>query len=393
MQLQAGQNTALTRTSLVARIAVGPGGTPLVLDASAYLLGASGKVQDDSGMAFYGQPRVAGGAVVCDAKAKSFALDLARLPAAIERVALTLTIEQAQARRQSFGQLTEVTLALEGDAESHHFTLPCAGMSEAAVILGECYRRESTWKFRALGQGFNGGLGPLAKHFGVEISDDPETAAAPAAAPPPPPAPPKPAVSLSKITLEKRTPISLDKQGASFGEISVNLNWTRQNVGGGWLKKGSGGIDLDLACLIELRDGSKHVIQALGKGFGHYDAPPWVQLMGDDRTGDAGDGENLRINGGRWDQIQRILVFAFIYEGTPNWATANAVVTLKAPGQPELIARLDSHNDRLSTCAIALLENEGGRIRVTKLVDYFKGHREVDQAHSFGIRWGGPGSK
>jgi len=398
MQLQAGQNTALTQTRLTARISASPGSTPLVLDASAYLLTASGKVQDDSGMAFYGQPSVAGGAVVCDAKARSFALDLARLPASIERVAITLTIEQARARRQSFGQLSEVTLALEGDAEAHHFTLPCAGMSEAAVILGECYRRETAWKFRALGQGFNGGLGPLARHFGVEISDDPETAAAPAptpapapvAAPVPPPAAP---VSLNKITLEKRQPISLEKPRSGFGEMVVNLNWTRQKEAkpGGWGglfgKGGSGGIDLDLGCMYELTDGAKGVVQALGNGFGRFDAAPYIQLMGDDRTGMATEGENLRINGAQWEQLRRIVVFAFIYEGVPNWAAANAIVTVKAPGQPELTVRLDSHSDRDGMCAIALIDNDAGRIRVTKLVDYFQGHAQLDQAHGFGFRW------
>lgn len=401
MQLQAGQNTGLSQTRLTARISFNPTSTPLVLDASAYLLTASGKVQDDSGMAFYGQPSVAGGAVVCDAQARSFALDLARLPAHIDKVALTLTIEQAKARRQSFGQLSEVTLTLDGDAEPHRFTLACAGMSEAAVILGECYRREGAWKFRALGQGFNGGLGPLARHFGVEISDDPETTAAPAPAPapipPPPPPPPAPPISLNKITLEKRQPISLEKPRSGFGEMLVNLNWTRQTEGnakgkaGGWGglfgKGGSGAIDLDLGCMVELADGSKGVVQALGNTFGRFDTAPYMQLMGDDRTGAASDGENLRINGAHWDKVRRLVVYAYIYEGTPNWAAANAVVTIKAPGQPELTVHLDSHSDRETMCAIALIDNDGGRIRVTKLVDYYQGHAQLDEAHGFGFRW------
>jgi tellurite resistance protein TerA len=109
--------------------------------------------------------------------------------------------------------------------------------------------------------------------------------------------------------------------------------------------------------------------------------------MGDDRTGMATEGENLRINGAQWEQLRRIVVFAFIYEGVPNWAAANAIVTVKAPGQPELTVRLDSHSDRDGMCAIALIDNDAGRIRVTKLVDYFQGHAQLDQAHGFGFRW------
>lgn len=195
---------------------------------------------------------------------------------------------------------------------------------------------------------------------------------------------------LQKITLEKSRPVSLDKRGGSFGEILVNLNWSRRPAAGTrWnpFRQAAGGIDLDLGCMYEQHSGDKAVIQALGNRFGRFDAAPWVQLMGDDRTGAGADGENLRINGARWADFKRILLFAFIYEGVPNWAAADAVVTLKALEQPELTVRLDSHSDRQGMCAIALLENDGGRLRVTKLVDYFAGHPDADRAHGFGFRW------
>jgi tellurite resistance protein TerA len=139
--------------------------------------------------------------------------------------------------------------------------------------------------------------------------------------------------------------------------------------------------------MFELHNGDKGVIQALGNNFGNFNDWPWVHLMGDDRTGAVTEGENLRINGAHWADFKRILLFAFIYEGVPNWASADAVVTLKSPGQPELAVKLDSHSDRQTMCAVALLENDGGRIRVSKLVDYYTGHPEMDQAHNFGFRW------
>ena len=399
-QLQSGQNTALTQHRFTAAVSWSPASTPLVLDASAYLLVASGKVASDAGFLFYGQASVAGGAATLDAGAARFSVDLAALPPATERMALALTIEQGVRRGQRFDQLGEVTLTLSGDAEPIAYTLDTRSMQETAVILGEFYKRNDAWKFRAVGQGFHGGLGPLASHFGVEIADDPDRAA-PAAPPPatplppPPPPPPPPAASappvqLNKITLEKKKPVSLDKGGGSFGEIVVNLNWSRKPPGGagGWNPfKKDAAIDLDLGCMFEHRDGGKLVIQALGNNFGGFDAPPWVQLMGDDRTGAVSAGENLRINGAHWAEFKRILIFAFIYEGVPNWAAADAVVTLKSPGQPELAVRLDSPSTGQGMCAVALLENDDGRIRVSKLVDYFGGHKQVDEAHGFGFRW------
>ena len=194
---------------------------------------------------------------------------------------------------------------------------------------------------------------------------------------------------LTKVTLEKLRPVSLDKGSGSFGEILVNLNWSRRPQPSGWksLLGQERGIDLDIGCMYELQGGDKGVIQALGSTFGRFEAAPWIRLMGDDRTGAASEGENLRINGAHWAQIRRVLLFALIYDGVPNWAAADAVVTLRSPGQPELVVRLDSHADRHAMCAVALLENDAGRIRVSKLVDYFPGHREVDQAYRFGFRW------
>lgn len=387
-ELQPGQNTALTQSRVTVALSWSPASTPLVLDASAYLLGVSGKVASDSGFLFYGQSSVAEGAATLDASSATFTIDLARMPPGIERVALALTIEQGTRRGQKFNQLTGLKLSLTGDLQPIGFALDTQAMQETAVIFGEFYLRNGAWKFRAVGQGFHGGLGPLASHFGVEISDDPDQnslAAAPVAAPPPPPPP----VSLNKITLEKRAPVSLDKGAGSFGEILVNLNWSCKPTGSsGWNPfKKEGAVDLDVGCMFELCNGDKGVIQALGNRFGSFNDTPWVHLMGDDRTGAVTEGENLRINGAHWADFKRILLFAFIYEGVPNWASANAVVTIKSPGQPELAVKLDSHSDRQTMCAVALFENDGGRIRVSKLVDYYAGHPEMDQAHNFGFRW------
>jgi len=170
----------------------------------------------------------------------------------------------------------------------------------------------------------------------------------------------------------------------------INLNWNQGGSGGkGFFGRltGGGKIDLDLGCLFKLRDGRAGAVQALGDSFGSLQQPPYIQLMGDDRTGASAQGEFLHINGRQWPQLEKVVVFAFIYEGAPNWAETDAVVTIQTPGQPTLEIRLDSHHRDHRMCALVLLENQGGNIKVTKLVEYFRDHRLLDQAYDFGLRW------
>ena len=425
MKLDSGQNAALADQNIKISMQVKPG-SALELDASAYLLSANGKVLNDAGMVFFGQPSAFAGAVTLDVATRSFAIELQRVPADIQRIAFTLTIDKGNQRQQRFGMLESIELRCTGSNTAFEFLLSTQSMAETAVIFAELYRRDANWKIRAVGQGFVGGLGPLARHFGVDISDDPDAPVSkpqapppkPAATPPPipiepplavpptamppamaaPPIPPPTMVApvipppptaapirLEKITLEKRKPISLQKPGGAFGEIVVNLNWSRAQPGFFGIAKKA--IDLDLGCMIELQNGRKALVQALGNAFGNYTEAPYARLLADDRTGAAVDGEFIKINGDFWSQIKRMLIFAFIYEGAPSWSKAEGVVSLKVPGQPELITRLDSHSDHHTMCAVALLENVAGAIQVSKVVDYFPSHVEMDQRFGFGFRW------
>lgn len=393
-ELQPGQNLALNDSVFSVKLIPEPAASALELDASGFLLTSSGKVSGDEGFLFYGQPSVANGAASLNAAQREYTFDLKRLPANVEKVALALTIDQGIKRGQRFGQLGSVTLALSSASDALRFKLDTANMNETAIILGECYLRGGVWKFRAVGQGFNGGLGPLAAHFGVTIKDDPDQPPVPVPAPvalpaavPPAATPPTPTINLNKVTLEKKKPVSLTKEGGNFGEILVNLNWTRGQKKSGWFGGGSGGIDLDLGCMIEFQGPGRTVIQALGSAFGNYQQQPWAQLMGDDRSGANVDGEFLRINGAHWKEFRRVLIFAFIYEGVPNWAGASGVVSVKIPGQPELITKMDSHSASQTMCAVAMLENDRGNILATKLVEYFADHEKMDGAYGFGFRW------
>jgi tellurite resistance protein TerA len=198
-------------------------------------------------------------------------------------------------------------------------------------------------------------------------------------------------VSLSKVTLTKNAPtVSLSKQGGSArGELRINLNWNSRPPTGGLFKRQAAGIDLDLACLYELSNGRKGVVQALGDSFrSRNDGQPIISLDGDDRTGESTEGENLRIDLSRLGEIRRVLVFTFIYEGTPNWAGANAIVTLFPQGGAPIEIHLDEADPSSRTCAIALLESTGSDLSVRREVRYIHGTQSaLDAAYGWGMTW------
>jgi tellurite resistance protein TerA len=198
-------------------------------------------------------------------------------------------------------------------------------------------------------------------------------------------------VSLSKVTLTKAAPsISLTKQGATGGTLRVNLNWNSQPQGGGFFRR-SPSIDLDLGCLYEFTDGSKGVVQALGNAFDAW-APgagqPSIWLDGDDRSGSNAAGENLFVNLDHARSIRRVLIFAYIYDGVPNWAAADGVVTLVPSAGPEIEVHLDEPRNGAHMCAIALLTPSDGDQTVRREIRYIDGSQaDLDRAYGWGMRW------
>ncbi len=193
-----------------------------------------------------------------------------------------------------------------------------------------------------------------------------------------------PRVQLSKITLTKAAPTVSLAKGGYTGTMRINLNWTRGRRG----LLGNGTIDLHLACLYHLNNGSKGVVQALGNAFGDLNYPPYIALDGDDRSGTNTGGENLHINLAHLADFKRILIFAYIYDGTPNWSAADGVVTLYPPHGPQVEVRLDSPDNRARSCAIALLKNEKNEFTVTREVRYINGTQsEISKAYRSGMKW------
>lgn len=459
MNISKGQKADLTKNNAGLRgVLVGMGwqaDSAIELDTAAFLLGAGGKVAGDADFVFYGNARHASGAVEHIAAPsggdkQQVRVDLAAVPASIEKIAVTATIYDADARRQNFSQVRGAyvrVLDATSGAELLRYDLGQGFSVETAIVVGELYRYKGEWKFNAVGAGFSGGLEALCKNFGVEVGEG--QGAAPAAPPASPTAQPRPAAPSApaappaqrpplnlgrqgaapheplnlgrpggappvptaappvqpptapkKVELKKGQKVSLVKGGGGLGEIAINLNWHQQPqtkkqgllasiFGGGG---GTGGIDLDLGCLYELKDGEIGCVQALGNDFGSLSRRPWIALDGDDRTGSSAGGETLRVNGKMASKIKRILVYTFIYEGVANWQQADGVVTVKCPGSPDIIVRMDEYGSSKAMCAIAMLENINDTFSVEKLVHFFSGHKSMDKAYHWGLRWE-PGSK
>ena len=230
------------------------------------------------------------------------------------------------------------------------------------MVIGEIYRYKGEWKFNAVGSGFKGGLKSLCLNYGVNLDIKDRNSGA--------------------VILQKGQKVNLSKGN---GEILINLNWS-QPERSGWGRQN--GIDLDLGCLYELWDGRKGTVQALGNAFGSLINPPYISLDGDDRTGTSTDGENLRVNSAMIPQIKRILVYTFIYEGAVNWREAKGIVTVKCPGSKDIIVKMDEYGSNLAMCGIALLENRDGHsLSMEKVVRFFDGHRDLDAAFGWGLRW------
>ena len=156
-------------------------GSAFDLDASVFLLTDSGRVRSDADFVFYNNLEGAGGAVVHqgdnrtgegEGDDEAVVVSLDRLPADIAKLSFAVTIHEADTRRQNFGMVTNAFMRIvnaTGGTEIARYDLSEDASTETAMIFGELYRHGSEWKFRAVGQGFNGGLGPLARSFGVNV--------------------------------------------------------------------------------------------------------------------------------------------------------------------------------------------------------------------------------
>jgi tellurite resistance protein TerA len=381
MQLQQGEKRSLADFGLGARCRVKVDFGLDGADIAAFGLNKDRKIGDDRYVVLFSNTRSPEGAITLSPSAGSavFELELDRLPDSIDRIVFTATHDS-----RPIGDSKPLLVTLGDNLAT--FDVAKSLSNEKAVMLAEVYRHSSGWRIGTIAAGFAGGLASLIGHFGGEVEAAP--AAAPATPPPPPPAPPSAPISLKKVTLEKSSPrVSLQKGAAGFGEIILNLNWSRQEQKAGLFGGGGKNIDLDLGVLFELHDGYKGCIQALGGNFGSFDHEPFIQLSGDDRTGAVSTGETIRVNGRHFDKIRRIGVFALIYDGVPNWQQTDGVVRITMPGQPEIEVRLEEGRNNTRLCGIAVINNVNGNIQVDRHIQYYRDQKGFADDIGIILQW------
>jgi tellurium resistance protein TerD len=190
INLQKGQRVDLTKGNAgLVRLVVGlgwdtnkySGRDDFDLDAAAFLLGETGKVLKDTDFIFYNNLRHESGGVehlgdnltgAGDGDDEQMKVDLSKVPATYRRVAFTVTINDAEARKQSFGQVSNAFIRIINETNGQEllrFDLGEDFSVETAIIFAELYRHESEWKFNAVGNGFKGGLAALCGNFGIQV--------------------------------------------------------------------------------------------------------------------------------------------------------------------------------------------------------------------------------
>jgi tellurium resistance protein TerD len=189
ISLSKGGNLSLSKTDPnLKNVIVGLGwdarptdGTDFDLDASAFMVREDGKVRSDSDFIFYNQLKSSCGSVehtgdnrtgAGDGDDEAVILLLDKIPADIQRVVFAVTIHDADSRKQNFGQVSHAYVRVvnkDSNNEVARYDLSEDASIETAMIFGEIYRHGGEWKFKAVGQGYAGGLAALARQYGINI--------------------------------------------------------------------------------------------------------------------------------------------------------------------------------------------------------------------------------
>ncbi|MGX9292578.1 TerD family protein [Bacillus sp. A015] len=190
IQLSKGQRVDLTKTNPgLTKVMIGlgwdtnkySGGAEFDLDASAFLVDANNRCQQDTDFVFYNNLQHPSGCVTHtgdnrtgegDGDDEQILVDFSKIPANIDRIGITVTIHDAETRSQNFGQVSNAFVRVvneEGGEELIRFDLGEDFSIETAVVVCELYRHGSDWKFNAIGSGFSGGLAALCQNYGLEV--------------------------------------------------------------------------------------------------------------------------------------------------------------------------------------------------------------------------------
>ena len=191
INLSKGQKVDLTKgNASLKHIMVGLGwdvnafdsGADFDLDAYAFMCGVNGKCPTEKEFVFYGNLEHPSGAVKHqgdnltgegDGDDEQIFVDLKAIPESVDKIAFTVTIYEAQERRQNFGQVSNAYIRIvdeDTNQELIRYDLGEDFSIETAIVVGELYRHNGEWKFNAIGSGFQGGLAALCGHYGIQVA-------------------------------------------------------------------------------------------------------------------------------------------------------------------------------------------------------------------------------
>lgn len=365
-------------------------------DVMGVLLNSQEKLVSEQHLVYYGRKQDPDAVLNLYQQHKTLSrmkVNLAAANADVRHIALVLSVEKKNSLK-NIGSGKVVIAAAGMDILAFEFS-PADFKQEKSLILVEFYFKD-VWRLKVVAQGFDEGLSKTLQYYGGSkthaiqpvaedqqdiISGNQGQSNIPTK---------NASINLEKVVLQDRGDrgiISLQKTKRKQ-PIHINLNWDIILHGFEDLLVAAK-IDLDLGCMYEMQDGSKGVIQALGRTFGSAEEFPYIYLDHDDRSGNSKNGENLYIL--RPDLIKRVLIYAYVYEGILTFQDVNGRLSIKDGQGQEIYLELTQPDPRLAFCAIAIIENENdgisNEISVIKEVLYFSDQEEIDEHYEFGFRW------
>lgn len=394
------------------------------IDITCFGVDENSRLSDERYFVFYNQPASPDREIVKLGAAgrddERFAVNIAALPSFIKKLVFTASIDGQSSMKAIADGYIRISAA-GSELERYSFSGKNFAQ-EKALILAEIYFK-SEWRLGIVGQGFNGGLSALLKHYGGQEEEQSngldqhnneahkENTAHPGTeysgkndA--------EHSGSLYQIGAQgshERLPQRCDEpdadrhggeasaqslitvlsdSGGAFAvpvpqaeNMSINLTWRPNRRAYAALRGRRADQQLDLGCMVLLKDGSRHIIQALGDYTGCADAPPYITLR---RTGGFSASDLLQLH--RPALIERLLIYTFIYKGNLSFADLDASLQLNYRGG-ELRIPLTSPQANRLFCAICSIKSDGSILTAAKEESYFNSHSEADSRYQFGFEW------
>jgi stress response protein SCP2 len=324
------------------------------IDISAFLLDAAGKVSADNDFVFYNNPRIQSNCLELNSDNPGnqfFSIDLSKVPDHIKKIAFVATLPV------HFSQLEKLSIGVENE---FIFQPETQTIDEKSLILGELYLHQDSWKFRALGMGFKGGLAPLAISYGVDIdeSDSASNTPQPSAETAPETVKNEPPTNAA-IDLIKST-MNLNKQGekatinlSKDSKITARLIWKTRS-------------DLDLYCFYV--DNNDKEDKVYYKNLGSLDNSPYIELMGDSQV--AGE-EIIEFSQPKNVKYALLAAYSALSNGIGSFYSYKARIVVRDSDNQEIVSHLAHRNPFSYWVAFALIDfTVAGKLSIKNVETY-----------------------